>query len=62
MKKGPILTPMEDVLGSDSTNASGDCTYNGVDGYPKGSGGKIEEVTFEETGDFGKERPGARRE
>ena len=53
MKRGPILTPDEWIPGDNSTSG-GDCTYDGVDGYPKGSGGKIKEVTFDKEGVFGR--------
>lgn len=57
-KRGPISTEMEWVPGSTSPDASGDCTYDGLDGEPyskhKGSGGKIEEVTFVKDGVFGR--------
>lgn len=54
-KVGPILTPMNEVLGgpSDKTGDSGDC-FDGIKGYPAGTGGKAPELTFVENGPWGK--------
>jgi hypothetical protein len=54
-KHGPILSPMESIPG-DPNDLRGDnaSTFDGVPGYPKGSGGKIPEVTFDNQGTFGK--------
>lgn len=54
-KHGPIETPMTDIPGNPSqTTAEESCVYDGVAGYPKGSGGKLKEVTFDTGGAFGK--------
>ncbi len=54
MKSGPIQTVMQDIPGNPSDkSATESCVYDGVPGYPKGSGGKVEEVTFEQGGAFG---------
>lgn len=57
-KRGPISSPMEFIPGDLNTNSSADCTYDGLDGAPydkhKGTGGKIEEVTFVKDGVFGR--------
>jgi len=53
-KRGPISSPMEFIPGANSTTPDGDCTYDGVDGYEKGSGGKLKEVTFVKEGVFGR--------
>ena len=54
-KNGPILTPMNEIPGSPSDHKgdSGDC-FDGLPGYPAGSGGKAPELTFVEDGGFGK--------
>jgi hypothetical protein len=46
---------MNEVLGgpSDKTGDSGDC-FDGIKGYPAGSGGKAPELTFVENGPWGK--------
>jgi hypothetical protein len=55
MRHGPIETEMEMIPG-DPNDLKGDTNgvYDGVNGYPKGSGGKIPELTFDEAGNFGK--------
>ena len=55
-KYGPISSPMESIPGS-SHDAAESCVYNGVPGYPKGTGGEIKEVTFDTGGQFGKVKP-----
>lgn len=52
-KRGPISSPMEFIPGDLNTTGD-DCTYDGIDGYEKGSGGKIKEVTFIKEGTFGR--------
>ena len=54
---GPIHTPDEFVPGGDSHKADSHCIYNGVPGYPKGTADKIDEVTFDVGGQFGKVKP-----
>ena len=54
-REGPISTEMEWIPGdpSDHKGDSGDC-FDGVKGYPAGSGGKAPELTFVEDGVWGK--------
>lgn len=55
-KRGPITSPMDFIPGDLSPDADGECTYDGISGgaYKKGSGGKIEEVTFIKDGVYGR--------
>ena len=53
-KNGPILTVMESVPGTPSNHKgdSGD-SFDGLNGYPASSGGKLPELTFVNNGGFG---------
>lgn len=52
---GPVLTPMTEIFGEkDSHKATDGGVYNGMPGYPKGTPTKAAELTFDESGNFGK--------
>lgn len=56
-KYGPIESVQEkgNVPGSSSgKDADTSCVYNGVPGFPKGTPGKVDQVTFVTEGVFGK--------
>lgn len=58
-KHGPVLSPTEWIPAEAGKSYDSDtsCVYNGVAGYPKGTPGKIDEVTFDTGGKFGKVPP-----
>ena len=55
MAKETVHTGQEGFAGEKHEyGADGSCVYDGVPGYPKGTPGKIKEVTFDDEGVFGK--------
>lgn len=60
---GPIATVMENLFGSpdDHKGDSGDL-FDGVSGYPKGSGGDAPELTFVNNAAWGRTKPANFRE
>lgn len=54
-KYGPVLSPMEEDFHSGTEHeATGGGIYNGMPGYPKGTPTKAPELTFDNSGEFGK--------
>lgn len=53
-KHGPIDSPMEWVPGDPMDINPSDNIHDGEPGLEKGSGGRVEEVTYYEGGAFGK--------
>lgn len=55
---GPVQSGMEEYFGHDESHKATDGgIYNGMPGYPKGSPTKAAELTFDESGNFGKVKP-----
>jgi len=53
-KFGPIQSVMTELPATPTHSADSSVITNGVPGYPKGTGGNIDEVTFDTGGQFGK--------
>lgn len=52
---GPIRSGSEEYFGHDGSHKATDGgIYNGMPGYPKGTPTKAPELTFDESGNFGK--------
>ena len=58
---GPILTP-NDFMPGDPNDVRGDQSgaFDGVPGYPKGTAGKLPEVTFVDQDGFSSPKPDGR--
>jgi hypothetical protein len=55
---GPVLTVMDWVPGNpDDVRGDQSTAFDGVPGYPKGSGGAVPEVTFVNQGAFTQPKP-----
>jgi len=51
---GPIRTGSEEYFGHEHLKGDTSGIFDGEPGYPKGTGGKLPELIYDQAGEFGK--------